>query len=309
MQLDSLPINLTSGIAGLPFHKPIGIINTQLDKSFTRVMFDPGDKGIAIFRMPRIPRNVVIRMKTGGELDLEEVNGLRTALHALRNELLNSFSGLIQVTSGGDVPNSNLAGRVKVKLGDGTTKTRTIPASQVEAHDGKLWIPRWLAVEKTGAKAFAGAVRLPERAEIRLRAIEDELELQLKVLIEAARPLQDAERQAAPLRQARYELERKQAAEAQVEEQRQRERLALKSAIQKEKSEKRISNLPVHAEDVIVKGRDWTQKKGRLVATDWVITRATVRVSGGRAYIFEGGKKPFWKPLDKITITTPEQGE
>lgn len=241
-------------------------------------------------------------MLPGGELSWGDIGKLRTAIAKLRTDCSCAYGSLVQVTSGGDVQKSDLAGRVKIKLVDGTTKTRVVPASQVEAQDGKLWIPRWLAIEKTDSKNFAGAVRLPELAEVGLRKIEENLDLQIQLLTKAAEPFQAAERIEAPLRAVRQEQERLQQERKRVAEQAERIKLIEKAGAQKAKRAAQILALPIYAENVTVKGRDWETKKGNFVVTEWEIEKATVRVSGTRAYIFEEGKTPFWKPLDKITI-------
>lgn len=70
--------------------------------------------------MPQFENNVWVRMCSGGDLDLREVDAFRAGLLSLRAELLKSYSALIQVGSGGDVAHSDLAGRVKIKLTDGS---------------------------------------------------------------------------------------------------------------------------------------------------------------------------------------------
>ena len=99
--------------------------------------------------------NVCARIAAGGELIWDDApSKAQAAFQKLRDVLMRSHRGLIRVNSGGDVKGSDLAGKIKIRLDDGRSITRIVPASQVEALDGKLWIPRWLAIEKADGKAF-----------------------------------------------------------------------------------------------------------------------------------------------------------
>lgn len=205
---------------------------------------------------------------------------------------------------GGDVAGSDLDGKVRIKLLDGKSTTKVVPASHVEAIGGKLWIPRWLASQKANGRQLAGPFRLPEPVEAGLFAIERELELQVKLLEEAARPLIKFWIDAAPERAA---LEEQEMQERQAEQAR-RQLLADKASrlemAKKKKSIERIHALPIHAKNAKVQGRDWVRKNGNFKSVGWELENATVRVSGKRAYIFlHGQDQPeFWKPLNTIQI-------
>lgn len=302
MQPTSRTITLHSSIDGLKFQATLGTLSTSIEKGRTRVFLGTDAKGISIDKMPKFESDIWVRMCAGGDLDLREVDAFRTGLSSLRAELLRSYSALIQVGSGGDVAHSDLAGRVKIKLTDGSVKTRTVPASQVEGRGKKLFIPRWLAIEKTGQQAFLGEVCLPELAEVGVTSLEYELSRQLAVFCDAAKPYQDAERKAAPLREAQRQKEREERELLRVQAMAKQKQLAQQIASQQAASAERVANLPLLAANVTVHGKDWTKKHGRLIPTDWIIDSADVRVSGKRAYIFRDGKELFWKPVDKITI-------
>lgn len=274
-----------------------------------RLFLDGDAKGVFIddkflFQLPRSSR---LDMMTGGALKWDGLDKIKQALASLRAACLASWRALIHVTSGGDVAGSDLAGKVKIKRADGTSTTRTVPASQVEAADGRLWIPRWLAIEKAGEN-LAGEARLPDVLEVAISRLEKELALQVAVMEEAMKPLQEAECIEAPLRAARAERER-------VEEAARRERERAEEAARRERAEaeaakrsQRIRELPIHAQGVTLRIRDWVKHKGRFVPEDWDIENATVRVSGQRAYIFEGdAEEPLCKKsVRNISIVQPE---
>lgn len=302
MQPTSRVFTLHSSITGLNFQATVGTMSTSNEKGRTRVFIGSDAKGISIVNVPNVKKDVWVRMRAGGDLDLSEVDEFRTGLSSLCAEMLKSYSALIQVGSGGDILHSDLAGRVKIKLADGSVKTRTVPASQVEGRGRKLFIPRWLAIEKTGQQAFLGEVCLPELVEAGISALEYELSRHLAVLCEAAKPFQDVERKEAPLREARRQKELEEKELLRVQAIAKQKKLAQQIASQEAASAERVANLPLLAANVTVHGKDWTKKHGRFVSTEWSVDSADVRVSGKRAYIFRAGKELFWKPLDKIKI-------
>lgn len=223
----------------------------------------------------------------------------------MRDAFIRSHRALVRVNSGGDVKGSDLAGKVKIKLVDGSFITRTVPASQVEAIDGHLWIPRWLAIEKAEGRAFIGETRLPFVLESAIARINVELARQVALLEEQALPLQEAERINAPLR-AQRALEEKEAARIKKE----LEEVGLKKREAKQikadaKAAERLANLPIHAQGVTVKGKDWEKNRDNFYVKEWTIENATVRTSGTRAYIFEDEhalKPMFWKPMHTLEI-------
>lgn len=295
---------LKTTISGLSFEAKIGHFRVRQENRSIRVFFDGDEKEVVINRLPAFQEHIFVYMKTGGELDWDSVEKTRQALAQLRTECMKSYRALIQVNSGGDVAGSHLAGKVKIKLADGSITTRVVPASQVEALEGKLWIPRWLAIDKTKTREFLSKIRLPEAIEMALSRIERELECQVKLLKEAVLPFQDAERREAPLRAARREAERTERKAQIKREDEARARTAEKLLAEGERAAKRIRELPALTKNVTVTGRDWVKNRGEIKVVEWEIKNATVRTSGTRAYIFahDEDKAKFWKPVKTITI-------
>jgi hypothetical protein len=294
---------------GLDFEAQFGEIKIVQTGGATRVFVSGDDKGVVVDRgfsmtFPKV--NVSARIVAGGELKWDDApSKAQAALQTLRDVFIRSHRGLIRVNSGGDVKGSDLAGKIKIKLDDGCSITRTVPASQVEALDGKLWIPRWLAIEKADGKAFTGETRLPFVLEGAIARIEAELARQVALLQEQSLPLQEAERINAPIR-AQQAIQAKEAAkiqnelEAQASAKRQK-----KQQIAEAKAQARIASLPIHAQGVTVRGINYETWRGQLIAKEWELENVTVRVSGTRAYVFEdeNAVKPlFWKPLEKLSI-------
>jgi hypothetical protein len=297
---------------GLKFDATFGELKIELVGGTTRV-FVPGDeKGVVVDRgFPALFPEIHVQawIATGGELEWDgNLSKAHAALQILRNAFIRSHRGLVRVYSGGDVKGSDLAGKVKIKLVDGSLITRTVPASQVEAIDGHLWIPRWLAIKKADGKGFTGETRLPFVLESAIARIDAELARQVELLKELALPLQDAERIDAPLRAKRAEEEKE---AARIKKEIEKVEFIKRRAKQDKadaKATERLANLPIHAQGVTVKGKDWEKYRGNLRSKEWAIEHATVRLSGTRAYIFEDelAQKPmFWKPLHTLEITAP----
>jgi hypothetical protein len=312
LQLHKLKIEGTG--YGLNFVATFGEFKTVVDPTGSTRVFVAGDeKGVVVGRGFRIPTICVLaKIQKGGELIFDKsLNAAQMLFQTLRDEFRKSYRGLVRVYSGGDVAGSILAGKVKIKLTNETFITRTVPASQVEAIDGKLWLPKWLVLEKTReilehtGCSFTGERCIPSVLEEGILKMESELIKQVALLTEKAKQFQAIERIEAPLR-AKHALE---ALEAQrikkvFEQEDLKKRLARKVNADA-KAALRLSNLPIHAQGVNVRGKDWETKKGRMYSTDWEIKGATVRVAGTRAYIFqdENAKEPrFWKPLHTLQI-------
>lgn len=294
---------------GLKFDATVAEIKIELVGGTKRV-FVPGDeKGVVVDRgFPAVFPEVTVQawITTGGELKWDDnLSKAYAALQTLRDAFIRSHRGLVRVYSGGDVKGSDLAGKVKIKLVDGNFITRTVPASQVEAIDGQLWIPRWLAIQKADGKSFTGETRLPFVLESAIVRMDAELARQIELLKELAQPLQESERIDAPLRAKRAE-EAKEAARIKKElEEVELNKRRAKQEKADAKAAERIANLPIHALDVTVKGKDWEKYKGNFYTKEWTVEHATVRLSGTRAYIFddEHALKPlFWKPLHTLEI-------
>lgn len=294
---------------GLDFAAQFGEIEIVQTGGTSRVFLAGDDKGVVVDRgylmtFPQV--NAVARIAAGGELKWDDApSKAQAALQTFRDLFIRSHRGLIRVNSGGDVKGSDLAGKIKIKLDDGRFITRTVPASQVEALDGKLWIPRWLAIEKADGKAFTGETRLPFVLEVAIARIEAELARQVVLLQEQALPLQEAERVNAPVR-AQQAIKDAEAAKIQSELKAQAlAKQQKKQQIADAKAQARIASLPIHAQNVTVRGRDYETRRGQLFSNEWELENVTVRVSGARAYVFkdENAAKPlFWKPLEKLNI-------
>jgi hypothetical protein len=298
---------------GLNFEAKFGEIKTVVTGGTTRVFLAGDDKGVVVdrgFLMTFPQANVCARIAAGGELIWDDApSKAQAAFQKLRDVLMRSHRGLIRVNSGGDVKGSDLAGKIKIRLDDGRSITRIVPASQVEALDGKLWIPRWLAIEKADGKAFLGETRLPFVLESAIARIDAELARQVALLQQQVLPLQAAERINAPIR-AQQAIKDAETAKIQNELKAQAlEKQQKKQQIADAKAQARIASLPIHAQNVTVKGRDYETRRGQLFSKEWELENVTVRVSGTRAYIFEdeNAVKPmFWKPLDKLKIESKD---
>lgn len=243
----------------------------------------------------------VAHIDEGGALRWFGLAELRADLELLRKQCLGSWRALIPVTAkGGKSADGPLgAGQVYITLGDGKKVLRWVPASQVEGIDGGLYIPYWLAREKTKQTTFLGERRLPEALAAALDKLQGDFERHVLMLHAAAEPYQDAERREQPLRAVR-------AAEDAAQSERQREEYRRL----REKQTARLAGLPVHAANVRVEGADWSRRKGQVLRTPWAIDNATVRTSGTRAYIFRAGESrpAFWKPLNCISVTPMPSG-
>lgn len=312
----------SNGFMGINFRAEIGSFKLIQEKYRWRVFFNSDEKGVLVEHCPDFYRRgiswsegaITVRL-VNSEFQWQEVEHARRVLATLRDDCLGSYRALVKVRSGGDVPGSNLAGKVKIMLSDGRTTTKVVPASQVEAINGELWIPRWLAAEKTkGMGSLAGPFCLPEAIEAGLASIEREFEHQIKLLQEIADPWLEKWISEAPARALKNAQEKEQqlAAAARATELAEQVRRIEKEKQQakKEKNLKRLHALPIRAQNVTVKGRDWLRAKGNFFAQEWEILDATVRVSGKRAYIFVAGSyEPVcWKPLQTIEIIQNHAG-
>lgn len=209
---------------GFEYNAIVGEIRFKKENNnMLRVWIGKDNKGLAISSLgfPRVFEPIRAEIVKGGELrwskDILGVIETRflvlNQLAALRENCLQSYRALIPVSSAGSVEGSILAGRVKIRLASGKALTRVVPASQVEAHNGKLWIPRWLAIEKTEMRHFAGVARLPEEVERGFDELMNAYERNIQLLILEATPYQEAEIIEAPIRQKREEEERRVTAE------------------------------------------------------------------------------------------------
>lgn len=294
---------------GLAFKANIGSFKVSKQDRCFRICFGTDAKGLAILQLPNFSKTITVPLRSSPpEFDWQLLEVARNGLRQLRATCLGSYSALVHVGSGGDVACSDLAGRVKIKLLDGRTTTKVVPASQVESIDGKFWIPRWLALKKANNQELAGPFRLPDTIEAGLCGLEKELEVQAKLLAETAGAFLEKWIEAAPARAVLEEqrLQERQAASAReraLAEEASRLSMAKKLA-QKHKALERIKALPVYAENVKVQGKDWSRENGNFESFEWEFESATVHVSGTRAYIFLPGQAEpeFWKPLNSITI-------
>ena len=146
------------------------------------------------------------RSKEGGDFDAQNLDTVRAWLQRLRQRCLESYRALIPVHSAGQ-HSSPLAGKIKLTRADGSTTTKTVPASCVEVINGRLYIPFWQAKEKAGTTEFKGDRRLPPVVEAALSKFEIKFELSIIRLNEIAAPLQSLERIEAPRRALRIEEE------------------------------------------------------------------------------------------------------
>jgi len=301
---------------GLSYKEKVGVLCFEVFPSQrrARVFFDGHAEGLSIDTrelgvMGRLKDEIRVqaRIKTGGDLELLHEDSARAWLTTLRQRCLESYRALVPVRSAGQ-HSSPLAGKVKIKLANGRETTKTVPASQVEEIEGRLFIPFWLAKEKASPGSLHGDRRLPIAVEAALSKLQNDLELHISRLKDAALPLQEAERLEAPRRAQRVAEEwaeisalAKQRAMEEARAKEKFEEVAKKRALM---ATAKICALPIYAENATVKGRDWIKKAGQFSAEEWLIERATVRVSGTRAYIFTNGstKPGFFKPLHTIEI-------
>lgn len=203
---------------GLEFNAEIAPFNySRVGQGMLRVFVGDDEKGVVISTSiaPNLSGSVQAHIVQGGELrwywsgsaGSEVLDLVRNEMARIRQLCHQSWRALIPVNSAGPVVGSALARKVKIKLADGRVLTRTVPNSQVAQLDKKLWIPRWLAIEKAGNEEFLGESRLPESLTIAFDQMKEEFERQVLLLSAAARPFQEAERLEAPLREARQKAE------------------------------------------------------------------------------------------------------
>lgn len=310
------------GRMGLNFRAEIGSFKLIQKSCRWHVFFGGDEEGVDVQHCPDFyvygsapQRGVVTVRLVDSVFQWHEVDHARNVLSTLRADCLGTSRALVKVSSGGDVAGSNLTGKVKIKLADGRTTTQVVPASQVEAIDGALWIPKWLAWDRAkGRGSLAGPFRLPEPMEAALAAIEHEFERQVKLLQEIAIPLLEKWNTEAPARAAKEAQEKEQQlaeyaqSRALAEQERRMEKE--REQVKQQKALKRILALPIHAENVVVTARDWIRVKGSFCKQEWEVQDATVRVSGKRAYIFAPGKEEpvCWKPLNTIEIVRSQAG-
>jgi len=270
---------------------------SRISLNMVRVFLDNDPSGIVIKTSTGLPitRTLKAQIRPDGNLVWStEKNSGDKSIDCIRNEIkqlhalcLKSYRSLIPVGGAGLLKDSNLARKVKIKPNDGKVTTRVVPISMVEEIDKQLYIPYWLALEKTGHTNFAGKAILPNEIEAELNKLSQEFENQLSILIEAAKPFQEAAREKSILTNALKITREVEAREAKKESELKLQIAQAKALKQDEKLAKAKKARDDSVEAITGATVSWFTKKGSKKWPEYEFSTkqdCTVRFRG--SYVF-----------------------